>query len=73
VAQDGAQAAREGQTFLFVYGNLGDASQLIFDRVFDGDDLVFVGLDFVYRRIEGRGLARAGGSLTSTMPYGSRI
>jgi len=29
----------------FVDWNLGDAAQLIFDRIFNGDDLVFVGLD----------------------------
>ena len=40
VAQDRAQAAREGQAFLLVDRNLQHARQLVFDRVLDGDDLV---------------------------------
>ena len=51
VAQDRAQAARERQTFLFVHGDLGDAVQLIFDRVLDRDDLVFFIPDFVQRGV----------------------
>jgi len=47
VAQDGTQAAGEGEAFLLIDGNLGDAANLILDRVFDGDDLVFVAFDFV--------------------------
>ena len=39
VAQDRAQAAREGQPGLFGDLDLVDALELIFDRVFDGDDL----------------------------------
>ena len=35
-------------------------AELIFDRVLDGDDLVFRGLDLGERRVERRGLARAG-------------
>ena len=62
VAQDGAQAAREGEAFLFVHRNLGDAADLIFHRIFDGDDLVFVVLDFVDGGVERGRLARAGGS-----------
>src|SRR5579863_1204710 len=42
VSQDGAKAAREGEPLLFVDGDLGDALELIFDGIFDGDDLVFV-------------------------------
>ncbi len=62
VAQDGAQAAGEGEAFLFVYRNLRDAADLIFDGVFDGDDFVFVVLDFVDGGIERGGLAGAGGA-----------
>src|SRR6202044_445759 len=62
VAQDGAQAAGKGQAFLFVDGNLGDAAHLIFDRVFNGDDFVFVVLDFVDGSVERGGFARPGGS-----------
>ena len=48
--------------FLFVDGNLRDAANLVLDRVFDGDDLVFVALDLVERGVEGGGFAGAGGS-----------
>src|SRR5437870_10040376 len=61
VAQNRAQPAREGQTLLFVHWNLGDAVQLIFDRVFNGDDLVFFVSDFVERGVERSRLAGAGG------------
>src|SRR5208283_692741 len=62
VAEDGAQTAGEGQTLFFVDRNLGDAAKLVCDRVFDGDDLVFVGLDLVDGGVEGGGFARAGGA-----------
>ena len=60
VAQDGAQAAREGQAFLLVDRNLRDAANLVFDRVLDGDDLVLVGLDLGQRGVQRGGLAAAG-------------
>ncbi len=62
VAQDGAQAAGKGEAFFFVYRNLGDAADLIFDGIFDGDDLVFVVLDFVDGGVERGGFAGAGGA-----------
>src|ERR1700733_4121104 len=62
VAQDGAQAAGEGEAFFFVHRNLGDAAHLIFDRVFNGDDFVFVVLDFVDGGVERGGFARTRGS-----------
>src|SRR5216684_127995 len=62
VAQDGAQTAGEGEAFFLVDGNLGDATQLVFDRVLDGNDFVFVGLDLVDGRVEGGCFARAGRS-----------
>ena len=43
VTQNRAQAAGEGQALLLVHRNLGDAANLVLDRVFDGDELVFVG------------------------------
>ena len=60
VAQDRAQPAGEGQPLLLVYRNLRNAANLVFDRVFDGDDLVFVGLDLVQRGVKRGGLAGAG-------------
>ena len=71
VAQNRAQAARKGQALLFVHRNLGNAADLIFDGIFNGDDLVFVGLDFVDGGVERGRFAAARGPVTSTMPYGS--
>src|SRR5262249_1105852 len=62
VAQDGAQAAREGQALLLVHGNLRDTAKLILDGIFDGDDLVFVSLDFVDGRVKRGGLTGASGT-----------
>src|SRR6266851_396299 len=58
VTQNGTQAAREGKTLFLVDGDLRDAAKLIFDRIFDGDDFVFVGLDLVNGGVESGGLAR---------------
>ena len=58
--KNGTKAAREGQALLLVDRDLGDAFDLIFDRVFDGDDLVFVVLDLAERGVEGGGLAGTG-------------
>src|SRR5271154_362349 len=57
MAQDGAQTAGEGEALFLVDGNLGDAAQLVFDGIFDGDDFVFVALDFVNGRVQRGGLA----------------
>ena len=62
VTQNGAQAAGEGEALFLVDGNLRDAANLVLDRIFDGDDLVFVALDLVERGVERRGLAGAGGA-----------
>src|SRR5476651_411006 len=40
VTQDRTQAAGEGQALFLVDRNLRNAAQLIFDRIFDGDDFV---------------------------------
>src|SRR6202000_2451573 len=62
VAEDAAQAAREGEALLLVDRDLRDAANLVLDRIFDGDDLVLFGLDLVERGVEGGGFARAGGA-----------
>src|SRR5208282_2219455 len=59
VTQNGAQPTGERQTLFFVNRNLGDAADLILDRVFNGDDLVLVGLDLVDGGVERRGFAAA--------------
>ncbi len=60
VAQDRAQALGEGQALLLVHRDLQNAGQLVFDRVFDRDDLVAAVMDFRQRRVQGGGLAGAG-------------
>src|ERR1700733_6292902 len=63
VTQDRAQAAGKREALFLVHRNLGDPADLVFDRVLDGDDLVFVALDFVERGVERgsfAGTSRAG-------------
>ncbi len=45
-----------------------DAFELVFDRVFDGDDFVFVVLDFAERGVKGGRFARAGGTCDQDHP-----
>ena len=68
VTQNRAQSSRERQPFLLVDRNLRDAADLIFDRIFDGDDLVFLVLDLHDRAVERRGLA-ASGRVRSPEPF----
>ena len=46
--------------FFLVHRNLSDAAHLIFDGIFDGDDLVLVVLDLVDGGIQRGGLSRSG-------------
>src|SRR5262249_41568904 len=55
MAQNRSQAAGKGQPFLLVDRDLGDAVQLILDRVFDRDDLVFFIADFIQSSVQRRG------------------
>ena len=68
MTQDGTQPACKCQALLFVDGDLRDALDLIFHRIFDRDDLVFVVLDLAQARVERSGFARSGWPVTSTMP-----
>src|SRR5579859_1416350 len=61
VAQDGPQSAGEGEAFFLIDRNLRNAVYLVFDRVFDRNDLVFVSLDLVQRGVERGGFAAARG------------
>ena len=61
VPKDGTQSAGEGEALLFIDRDLRDAADLVLDRVFDGDDLVFVALDLVERGIECCRFAGTGG------------
>src|SRR5688572_20337738 len=60
VAEDRAQTAREREALLLVDRDLRDAAQLILDRVFDGDDLVFGRLDLGERRVKSGRLTGTG-------------
>src|SRR6185437_16012487 len=62
VTEDGAQAAGKGQALFFVHRNLRNAANLVFHRIFNGDDLVFFGLDLIHRSVERGGLAAARGA-----------
>ncbi len=56
--------------FFSFTGNLRDPLELIFDRIFDGDDLVFVVLDLAQRRVEGGGFAGTGRARDEHHPVG---
>ena len=60
LTDDGAERLGEGQANLGFGLNLIDAHQLIFHRVFHGDDLAVGCVDLVQRRVEGGALATAG-------------
>ena len=62
MAEDGAEAAREGEALFLIDGNLRDAFELVFDGIFDGDDLVFVVFNLTEGGVEGGGFAGAGGA-----------
>src|SRR6266568_4380909 len=62
VTQDRAQPAGESKALLFVDRDLRDTAKLILHGIFNGDDLVFVGLDFVYGRVKRGGLAGTRGT-----------
>ena len=62
MAQDGAQATGKGEAFFFIYGNLQHTGQLVFHRVFDGDDLVASGLGLGQGGVEGGSFTGTGGA-----------
>ena len=60
--QDGAQRAGEGQPDAAVDGNLADAGQVKFHRVFDGDDVLPPRVHALQRGVERGGFAGTGGA-----------
>ncbi len=62
VPQNGTQSAGERQPLLFVDGNLRNSADLVFDRIFNRDDFVFVSFDFVDGGVKRRGLPRTSGA-----------
>ena len=60
VAQERAQPGREGQLDLRVDRDLGDALQLVLDRILDGEDVEVGRVDLGQAGVERGGLARAG-------------
>ena len=59
-AHERAQAGGEGQPGLRVDLDLGDALQLVLDRVLDRDDVLLGRVELAEGRVERRRLARAG-------------
>jgi hypothetical protein len=62
LAQDGAQAAGEGQLDFRVNLYLADPLDLVLDGVLDGDDVLLRRVEPVQGGVEGGGLAAAGGA-----------
>src|SRR5262249_45903940 len=62
VAKNGTQPAGKGEPLFFVDRDLRHSLDLVFHRVFNGDDLVLVGFDFVDGRVKGSRLAASGRS-----------
>ena len=60
VTQNRPQAAGEGQPFLLIHRNLQHAGELVFHRVFNGDDFVLAVIDLGDCRIQRGGFAGAG-------------
>ena len=59
MAQDGTQPAGECETLFLVHRNLRDAVNLVFHWIFNRNDLVFIGLDFIQSGIKRCGFAAA--------------
>ena len=64
------RSPRAAEPFLLVDGDLEHASQVILDRVLDGDDLVLAIVHFRDHGIEGRGLAASGRAGHEQHPVG---
>src|SRR5260370_41765402 len=62
VAQNGTQSAGKREALFLVHRNLGDAANLVLHRIFNRDDLVFVGLDFVQPSVQRSGFSAARGA-----------
>ena len=62
LAHDMPQAGGEGQPDLRIDVDLIDAVHLVFDGVFDGDDLFIGQIDALQRGVERGGFAAAGGA-----------
>ena len=52
VTQNRSQSASERQSFFLIHRNLRDAAKLVFDRVFNRDDLIFVSLNLIDRGVK---------------------
>ena len=70
VTQDRTKPLGKTQALLFIHGNLQNARQLIFNRVFDRDDFFAAIVQLVERTVQGRGLAGASGPGHQQHPIG---
>src|SRR6185369_1836635 len=53
VSEDGAKSSCKGKSLFLIHGYLYDASKKIFDRIFNGDYLLFAGMYFCKCSIKG--------------------
>ncbi|MNP16601.1 hypothetical protein D3C76_1090050 [compost metagenome] len=60
--QDRPQASGEGHVYLWIHRHLTDARQVIFDRVFDGEDVAGLVVEAAQGRIQAGGFAGARGT-----------
>src|SRR3989344_9485269 len=58
LAERRAESFRESVTLLQIYLRLSYAGQMVFNRVFDGDDIYFGGINFSQESVESRRLSR---------------
>src|SRR5690606_18902539 len=70
LAHDGTQTGGKAEADARVHLDLCDAGQLVFHRVFHGDNLVFLVADLVERGVERGGLAATGGAGDENQPVG---
>jgi hypothetical protein len=62
MAEDAAEAGGEGEADVFAGLDLGDALELVFDGILDGDDFAFAVVGMGEGGVEGGGFAAAGGA-----------
>ena len=60
--QDAAQAAGEGHSLFVAHLGLADAVELVFDGIFEREDVFFLAVDAVQRGIERGAFSGAGGT-----------
>lgn len=62
LAEDGAEGIGEAETDFGFDGDLINSGELVFDGIFDGDDIILGVIQFAEDGVEGGGFAGAGGA-----------